>query len=268
MVGREHQDAVLHRAAELGAVFVVAKRRGHLVVRVVAGYLAARDREVVRRRLRRHGKALLLRLAHERHALCRRDVLDMQAAAGHAAKRQVAANRLRLGGNRNRRQMELLRDGAVANHAVRDFLRVHRMLADAHAEPCRAAHRLLHHLVVCDVRAVVGEKRSSCIRQRLEVGDLAPGAPLRYACRRQKHNVAAGGTRRVALVLDELRRLARRRRVRHRHDCCKAAAARRIESARRRLRLGHSGVAEVHVHVDEAWICQQPAHAARGKVRT
>ena len=59
------------------------------------------------RRLGRDGQPFALCIAYESNAGGGRDVLDVQAATGGAAKRQVAANRLRFSFNRNDGQVQL-----------------------------------------------------------------------------------------------------------------------------------------------------------------
>ena len=61
---------------------------------------------------------------------------------------------------------------AVTYHAIVDFLRIHRVFADAHAKRGGAAHRLFHHLVVGDIRAVVSEERSASLGKRFKIGDF------------------------------------------------------------------------------------------------
>jgi hypothetical protein len=55
-----------------------------------------------------------------------------------------------------------------------------------------ARHRLFHHLVVGNIRAIVGEKRSTSLRKCLEVGDFMPKPPLGDAGRREKECGSAG----------------------------------------------------------------------------
>ena len=255
VVRGEHQRALLHRAAQLRAVLGGAERRGHLVVRIVAGDLVAREQEVVGRRLGRDGKPLPLRRADELHALRGGEVLDVEPAARDAAEREIAADRRRLGGDGDRRQTMRPREGAVADHAAAGLLRIHRVLADAHPELRGAAHRLLHHGVVRDVGAVVGEERGPGPGEGLEVRDLAAEPSLRDAGGRKEDRLRSGRARGEALVFDALRRVAGRVGVRHRDDGGETAAPGRGEPAGRRLRLGRARIAEVHVHVHEAGEC-------------
>ena len=64
------------------------------------------------------------------------------------------------------------REIAVADHAITQLLRIHRVFADAHAKRGGAAHRLFHHLVVGDIRAVVSEERSASLGKRFKIGDF------------------------------------------------------------------------------------------------
>ena len=254
VVGREHQDAVLHGAAQFGAVLVVAEGRRHLEVGVVRRHVVAAQEQVVRRRLGGDGQPFALRRADERHARRRRNVLDVEAAARHAAKREVAANRVRLDGDGNDAEPEPPRKRRVADDVRRGraaALPRHRVLADDQPEFRRAPHRRFHHMVVLDIRAVVREERHARRRQRFEVGDCAPEPPLGEARRRDKPHGRIRRARRLPLILDLLGRIARGRGVRHRDDRGKTAALRGGEAARRRFRRRHAGIAEMHVHVDE-----------------
>ena len=107
VVRRKHQDPVLHGLAKLSPVLTVPERRSHLEVRIIRDKIVAGQEQMVWRRLGRDGQSLALRVAHESNAGGGRDVLDVQAATGGAAKRQVAANRLRFSFNRNDGQVQL-----------------------------------------------------------------------------------------------------------------------------------------------------------------
>ena len=67
---------------------------------------------------------------------------------------------------------------AVTDHAVTQLLRIHRMFANAHTKRSSTTHRLFHHFVIGDIRAVVGEERSARFGKCFKIGDLVSKSPL------------------------------------------------------------------------------------------
>ena len=186
MVGRKHENAVPHGTAKLCAVFVVPKRRRHFVVRVITWNLLTRKKKMVRCCLGSDGEPFFLCIANKRNALGRGNVLNVETASCHAANREVATNCDSLRRDGDDREMPDSRKLAITDHAILDFLRIHRVFADAHAKRSSAAHRLFHHLVVGDIRAVIGEERSARLGKRFKIGDFVPKPPFGDAGRGEK----------------------------------------------------------------------------------
>ena len=128
---------------------------------------------MVRRRFRRNRQTLALRGADQLHPGGGRYVLDVKTAAGDATERNVTLYRIGLGRHGNYRQRQPARQLAIADYAA---ARDKRVVADGHPELRRAGHRLFHHPVVGNVRAVVGEKRRARFGERLQIGDF-PAKP-------------------------------------------------------------------------------------------
>ena len=103
----------------------------------------------------------------------------MKTASCHTANRKIAANCYCLGRDGDNREVANSGEITVADHAILDFLRIHRMFADAHTKRGGAAHRLFHHHVVRDIRAVVSEERSARLGKRFKIGDFVPKPTFR-----------------------------------------------------------------------------------------
>ena len=91
VIGGDGVDAAVDDAADhLVAIGGLAQRRVHLDVGVVALERLVGEDEVVRRHLAGHGDAARLAGAHRAQRAARRQVGDVEAAAGQAGQRDVA----------------------------------------------------------------------------------------------------------------------------------------------------------------------------------
>ena len=155
------------------------------------------------------------------------------------------------------------REIAVADHAITQLLRIHRVFADAHAKRGGAAHRLFHHLVIGNIRAVIGEERSARLGKRFELCDLMPEPSFGDASRGEKKwwsgGVGEWGSL-GELIGDGFGRVAGWSRIGHRDDRGKSAAPRRLKARRSRLRRWNARVAEMDMDVNEARECQCLVH--------
>ncbi len=144
---------------------------------------------------------------------------------------------LRLGGN-----LEIAGDDAVLGFAMGNHRR---------AQFARQLGRLAHEASVAHGVAVVGESDRAGSRQGRKVAELRSIPPARN--RRNRIDAATAASCRACLEIAQYFRIVERGEcVRHAGDRSKTAAHRRLGSRRDRFLLGKTGLAQMHVHVDES----------------
>ena len=125
------------------------------------------------------------------------------------------------------------------------------MLAHDQAEGARVAERAPHHLAVGDREAVVGEADRAGLGQHAHLGELPPFQPLGHGTNRI--DLDPLGLARAALhELDQRHVVDHGLGVGHAGDAGHPARCRREAACGNSLLVLVAGLAEVHVHVDEA----------------
>ena len=186
-VDRPVAQALDHRVA----VGLLAQRRVHLQVRVVAAALVQRlvgQDEVMRRHLGRDRDAAVLAGAHRAQRLARAHVRDVDAAAGHLGQRDVALDHDRLGDAGNPLQPEQAGDRAFVRDAVALERRILAVVDDRHAEHRRVFERPPHQQRRRDRPAVVGDRDAAGGAQVADLGQLLA---LRSRSRRRQSDTPA-----------------------------------------------------------------------------
>ena len=256
-VGRVVRHEAVDRAvddalAQRKHVALQAQRRVHLQVRVVGAVdVILVQEQVVRGDLARDGQPLGLCCPHQVQALLGGDVRDVQRAAGESAELDVAVDLELLAQGRPAKHAEARGRLALVDDAVgREGLVLAVRDRDA-IELRHVAHAGAHHAGALHTVAVVAEGAGALEHH---VADLREGLSLLAAGERaDRADVAEPGrATAVDLVADAGARVGHGVGVRHGRYVREAAVRRGARAGLDGLLVLEAGVAEVHVHVDEA----------------
>ena len=212
----------------------------------------------MRRHLARHARAVLLAFANRAQRRCRAHVADVHGAARHLGQRDVALHHDRLGHARDAAQAERRGVIALVRHAFALQRGILAMLEHGHVEHAGIFERSAHQQRRLHRPAVVGNPDASGRAQLRDVGQL-------LAVRSLRHGADRIDAREVRLrrllqdVLGDARVVVDRRRVRHAGHGGESAGHRRRRAGRDRFLVLLTGLAQMHVHVEQTRVRTNPA---------
>ena len=190
------EDSVGQSAHHRLPVALGAQGRIHLRVRVVglagrthrgrhSGDRLVGQREVMRRRFRRHAHATRLRFADRANAPGRAHVRHVQMRAGHLRQEEVALDHRHFGRGRHAGQAQPRRHRAFVHRAGGRKRQVFRVHHHRQIQVARVLERPPHHAGGHDRPAVVGDADAAGFLQLRHVGELLAVGPARDRARRQ-----------------------------------------------------------------------------------
>ncbi len=178
-------------------------------------------------------------------------MLDVQLAAAQAAQRDVARDLDFLALGRPTEKTEARRGDAFVDLAVADQVVVLAVAHDHAAKLAGVVHDAAHHARALHAVAVIGEGDHAVGNHVAHVGEHFAGEVLRAAAR-HVHAARAGRRRNGLDVLDRHRVVDDRVGVGHRADRREAAVGRGARAGFDVFLLLEAGLAQMHVHVDQA----------------
>ena len=219
-------------------------------MRVEIADVLVHQREVVRRDFGGDAQPGLLRAAHGFQRLAGREMRDVHVSPGRAGQRDVALDDVRLGGVRHAMQAQAERRRSQVHRAADGHARVLGVLHHRNLQPGGGAQGIAHQPVVENRLAVVGHGHRAGSLERGKIRQLLSQAA--DGRRGDGKDVDQRAALRSLHPARDLRRVVDRHGVGHGADGGESAGRRRRSSGGDGLLVGLSGLAQMHVQIDEA----------------
>ena len=182
----------------------------------------------------------------------------VEVSFGRACQGDVAFHDVRLGGVRHAMQAQAKRRCAQVHRTVGGHARVLSMLHNGDLELGGSTQRITHQAIIQNRLAVVGHRDRASFLQCGKIGELFSQAADGRG-RNRKHIDQSTALRGLHPARD-LRRIIYRHGVRHGADGAESASRGRRGSGGNGLFVGLSGLAQMHVQINETRSDDAPLH--------